>query len=113
MNLTYSNVDIWLRIPFLFCDSDDSGDTVNGKNNLLEVAATGKSTGKIKKSGIGGLGRKGGKGEIIEKEVEGNCDPDSWRVWDFFRHVSNSDKRVHIALEFKSEAELERVSAGV
>lgn len=173
MNLTYSNVDIWVVIPFLFRDPTHKlglqntqqlqqvqqnivpANNNNNNNNDNDINGDGSQGGGKRKrikcadstsmsaltmdcnakvntlvnSQIGqnkaqnnAQNNVQNNGEIGENNEQNNgenavisppTDPDGWKVWDFFRHVSGSDKRVHIALEFKSFKVQEGVTAGI
>lgn len=49
---------------------------------------------------------KSSSSEELKSGCETDIDIDSWVVWDNFRHASNSDRRVHIALEFSAITDL-------
>lgn len=119
MNLPQSSVDVWIRIPVLFKD-------VNVVPNInLNTKILHKNE-KLKDSNGVGHSEKNKKRKLHDecnstsKEKESYLNDNnidistkSWTLWDNFRHTSNSDKRVYIALEFFNHEDLAVCTEGM
>lgn len=121
MNLPQSSVDVWIRIPVLFKDVKVVPNIIIN-NEKPQVLVSEKY-----KSGNGlGHGEENKKRKLLEecntssKEKESNFNDNivdistkCWTLWDNFRHTSNSDKRVYIALEFFNHEDLAVCTEGM
>lgn len=122
MNLPQSSVDVWIRIPVLFRDVKVVPNIItNIKKPLLALVS------EKYKSGNGlGNGEENKKRKLHDecntsnKEKESNLNDNivdistkSWTLWDNFRHTTNSDKRVYIALEFFNHEDLAVCTEGM
>ena len=135
-NLPFSNVGIWLRIPMAFTEPKEHSLNNCQKNKSLFDEKNDSHT-EIKKSNMIDLNIKKRKinqtNSITNETVVGNTIlgnlisettvsadsifientvSDSFTLWDNFRHISNSDRRVYIALEFSSEKDLNVCTTG-
>ena len=108
MNFPQASVDIWIRIPVHFKD-------VNIAPNMNMNTRELQGNGKLKNSNGVGHDKENKKRKLHEecyisseaKESDINdTSTKSWTLWDNFRHTSNSDKRVYIALEFFNHEDL-------
>lgn len=115
MNLPQTSVDIWLRIPVHFKDvnkipnmrintqilhenKNGNGSCNKDRNKNGNDNGHGEESKKRRRSFDSVTSNKDSENDCNEKIVD--ISTKSWTLWDNFRHSSNSDKRVYIALEF-------------
>ena len=123
MNLPLSSVDIWIRIPVLFKDVKSIPNmSLNAKNNIKHGDQQKKEDNNDHGHGEDSKKRKlhdeciNSKSESQTSKVNDiivDVSTKSWTLWDNFRHTSNSDKRVYIALEFFNQEDLLVCTEGV
>ena len=126
-NLPFSNVGIWLRIPMAFTEPKEHSLNNCQKNKSLFDEKNDPHTENIKKRKINQTNSITNE-TVVENTILGNLISettvsadsifientvsDSFTLWDNFRHISNSDRRVYIALEFSSEKDLNVCTTG-
>lgn len=120
MNLPQTSVDIWIRIPVHFKEVNKIPNMRMNTKILHENGTSNKD--RSKHGSDNGHGEESKKrklsfdsvtsNEYIENENITDISTKSWTLWDNFRHTSNSDKRVYIALEFFKPEDLLVCSEG-
>ena len=114
MNLPQTSVDIWIRIPvhkdvnkiphtrintqILHENKNGNGSSNKDRSKDGSDNGHGEDSKKRKLSIDSVTPIKDSENDCNEKIVD--ISTESWTLWDNFRHTSNSDKRVYIALEF-------------
>ena len=108
-------MDVWIRIPVHFEDVKKIPNTTINTQILHESKSGNGSSnkGRSRNGSDNGHGEESKKRKLSIDSVTSNKDSEndcnekivdistkSWTLWDNFRHTSNSDKRVYIALEF-------------
>ena len=132
MNLPYSSVDIWLRIPMAFKEPKEHSleysqkkihtlkEVADDENKIMKINElknidNAKKKRKIDTTNVEKIVSDGliPENTISVNKVIDNTVFDSYVLWDNFRHISNSDRRVFIALEFSTEKDLNICTTGI
>ena len=134
-NLPFSNVGIWLRIPMAFAEPKEDSlkncqkNSIFNKRNdtqmeIKKLNMIDLNTKKRKRNQTNSVSNETVVGNTILENLisettvsadsifSENTVSDSFILWDNFRHISNSDRRVYIALEFSSENDLNVCTTG-